>query len=837
MLLRAGSHLGPYEVLKLLDKGGMGQVYRARDPRLGRDVAVKVITSESAPSAERLRRFEDEARAAGALNHPNVLSVFDVGSEGGVPYVVFELLEGETLRARLRGGPIPPGGAVDYAIQACRGLAACHEKGILHRDLKPENLFITADGRVKILDFGLAKLTQEGGGPADTEARTLTAPSVRMGTLVYMSPEQLRGQPVDALSDIFSLGVVLHEMLSGRAPFRRDSDADTVSAILNEEPPALATAGLPPALVEIVHRCLNKQPADRFQTARDLGFGLGQVVTSGSVPSPPPATPARRYVAWSALAVIGLLALGAGVMARRLPPPSPPPSIAVLVPEPRIASEAPDERSRFAAFAVKAAILRSLTGLEGIDPVSPDELPAGTLSPADAARAVAADELVTSTIVCAAESCRVSLRRQGARDAHIARDSGPFDVPSEPEDSLLLTRAVEIQVREVFSGHRPPAQGDDRQVRPADYERYLAFRRRAEAGEALDTAAVDQLQQIARSSPGLSEADALAADLARLQGDDARAQSVLLEARGRHPDDPLIAYARAQLEAVSGRVADAEAAVAELERVAPGDIRVWRARAVILRQGDFKAATEVHRRLLAARPSWKNLWYLADVEIRINDAQAARRHLDQLLQVSPGNRHGLTKKAELEWRMGDPAQAVRIYERLLEDNVSPIYLTNLGWSLMLAGRYSEAARTYDRALTLEPDELLTRMNLGVASEGAGEAEKARRLYRDLLARIAQREHTGQVTVRERLLKAQALARLGQFQPAVELTLQVLGEGERDAQTVYQAAVIFALCGEQNNAMVQAREARRLGLSPHWFGLPGFDSLRAVPAFRELVGLG
>jgi tetratricopeptide (TPR) repeat protein len=410
-------------------------------------------------------------------------------------------------------------------------------------------------------------------------------------------------------------------------------------------------------------------------------------------------------------------------------------------------------------------------------------------------------------------------------------------VPSEPEDSLLLTRAVEIQVREVFSGHRSSGRGNDRQVRPADYERYLTFRRRVEAGEALDTAAVDQLQQIARSSPGFSEADALAAHVARLQGDRARAQSVLLEARGRHPDDPLIAYARAQLEAETGHVVEAEAAVAELERVAPGDIRVWRARAPLLRQGDFKAAAEVRRRLSAARPSWKNLWYLAEVEMRMNDAQAARGHLDQLLQVSPGNRHGLTKKAELEWRMGDPVEAARIYERLLEDDVAPIYLSNLGWSLMLAGRYVDAARAYDRALALEPDDFLNRMNLGVASEGAGDTEKARRLYHDLLARIVRREHTGQLTVHERLLKAQALARLGQFQPAVELALQVLGEGERDAQSIYQAAVIFALSGEQNNAMVQAREARRLGLSPHWFGLPGFDSLRAVPAFRELVGLG
>ncbi|MDQ2979699.1 MAG: serine/threonine protein kinase, partial [Acidobacteriota bacterium] len=239
MSLAPGSRLGPYEIVSPLGAGGMGEVYRARDTRLGREVAVKVLPPGFSGDADRLLRFEREARAASALNHPNILTVHDVGTQDGAPYVVSELLEGETLRERLSSGALTSRRAVDYATQIARGLAAAHEKGIVHRDLKPENLFVTKDGRVKILDFGLAKLTRpEMGGPA-TKAPTQTAgtePGVILGTVGYMSPEQVRGEAADQISDIFSLGAVLYEMLTGRRAFRGASAIETLNAILKEEP-------------------------------------------------------------------------------------------------------------------------------------------------------------------------------------------------------------------------------------------------------------------------------------------------------------------------------------------------------------------------------------------------------------------------------------------------------------------------------------------------------------------------------------------------------------------------------------------------------------------------
>src|SRR6202163_2845176 len=257
MTLASGTRLGPFEVIAPLGAGGMGEVYRARDMRLKREGAVKVLPASFSKDADPLRRFELEAEAASSLNHPNILAILDIGTQDGSPYVVSELLEGETLRSRLAGGAVTPKKALRHALQIAHGLAAAHEKGIVHRDLKPENLFVTKDGRVKILDFGLAKLTHAEEGSQVTDLPTATAgtePGVVLGTLGYMSPEQVRGRPADARSDIFSFGAILYEMLSGRRAFHGDTAADTISAILREDPPELneTNRNVSPALERMV---------------------------------------------------------------------------------------------------------------------------------------------------------------------------------------------------------------------------------------------------------------------------------------------------------------------------------------------------------------------------------------------------------------------------------------------------------------------------------------------------------------------------------------------------------------------------------------------------------
>ena len=278
MTLSAGTKLGPYEILAPIGAGGMGEVYRAKDPRLGREVAIKVLPATFSQDADRLKRFEQEARAAGILNHPNITAVHDIGSANGAPYIVTELLEGETLRERLLAGSLPARKAIDFGVQIAKGLAAAHEKGIVHRDLKPENLFLTKDGRVKILDFGLAKLKagKDGGSQTDLQTISGTQPGVVLGTMGYMAPEQVRGKAADARSDIFSYGTILYEMLSGQRAFRGESAADTITAILTKEPPDLAQSNreIHGGLDRLVRHCLEKNPEERFQSARDIAFDL-----------------------------------------------------------------------------------------------------------------------------------------------------------------------------------------------------------------------------------------------------------------------------------------------------------------------------------------------------------------------------------------------------------------------------------------------------------------------------------------------------------------------------------------------------------------------------------
>ena len=303
-----GTKIDHYEIVGWLGAGGMGEVYRARDPRLDREVAIKLIPETFAADTNRVRRFEQEARAAGQLNHPNILAVYDVGRHAGAPYIVSELLEGESLRGRLLAGPLPSRRAIDYARQTAEGLAAAHERNIVHRDVKPDNLFITKGGRIKILDFGIAKLTQ----PSDDGARhtgfpTETEAGVVVGTASYMSPEQVRGEAVDPRSDIFSFGTVFYEMLAGRPAFTRETAPETMTAVLKEDPPPLSARNVSPALARIIARCLEKTREMRFQSARDLAFGLEMLSDTAATAVPEAVVAAPRRWRTMALAVVAVL--------------------------------------------------------------------------------------------------------------------------------------------------------------------------------------------------------------------------------------------------------------------------------------------------------------------------------------------------------------------------------------------------------------------------------------------------------------------------------------------------------------------------------------------------
>jgi eukaryotic-like serine/threonine-protein kinase len=361
MALSPGTKLGPYEIEASIGAGGMGEVYRAKDMRLDREVAVKVLPSSLTKDGDRLRRFEQEAKAVAALNHPNILGIHDIGEQDGSPYIVSELLEGASLRAELAQGRLSARKAVDYAVQMAQGLSAAHEKNIVHRDLKPENVFVTREGHVKILDFGLAKLAPNGGGNGAeaTDATMATMAAAQnvpteagtvMGTAGYMAPEQVRGATVDSRTDIFAYGAVLYEMVSGQRAFRRDTAAETMTAILKEDPPEFdeMTSPVSPALDRIVRRCLEKKPEQRFQSAKDLAFALEAI--SGTTTSSKAAAAdvaakehekerkkSHRWLNYAVGALAGVVLAGAVAWLMRPKPPEPPSFTRVLYDRARVA--------------------------------------------------------------------------------------------------------------------------------------------------------------------------------------------------------------------------------------------------------------------------------------------------------------------------------------------------------------------------------------------------------------------------------------------------------------------------------------------------------------------
>ena len=361
--LPIGKQLGPYRIEALLGRGGMGEVYRARDTKLGREVAIKVLPAAFSADADRMHRFQQEACAAGALNHPNILVIHHIDTYEGAPCIVSELLEGETLRQRMRGAMLAQRRVIEYATQIANGLAAAHERGIVHRDLKPDNLFITKDGRVKILDFGIAKLTQPKGNASQTDIPTRrvdTDPGVVMGTVGYMSPEQIRGKGVDHHSDIFSFGAILYEMLSGRRAFHGESAADTMSAILKEDPPDLSDTNqkISPALERLVNHCLEKNPEERFHSASDLAFALealsGSTATSAQTVAMPAFAPRwfkrRELIAWAVAGIAILIAAVALTISNFRRPPTETRAVRLFI--------NPPEKASFGSFAISPDGLR-----------------------------------------------------------------------------------------------------------------------------------------------------------------------------------------------------------------------------------------------------------------------------------------------------------------------------------------------------------------------------------------------------------------------------------------------------------------------------------------------
>jgi len=693
MTLAAGTRLGPYEIVSPLGAGGMGEVYKARDTRLGRDVAIKVLPAEVAGDADRLLRFEREARAASALNHPNILTVHDVGNEAGVSFLVTELLHGESLRESLSAGPLPARRVVEIATQVAHGLAAAHEKGIVHRDLKPENIFLPGNGPAKILDFGLARWEVRAAGTL-SEAPTMaesTAAGVMLGTVGYMAPEQVRGERADARSDIFAFGCVLHEMLGGRNPFRRESAIESFHAILKEEPPSLdSAASIPPALEHIVRHCLEKLPERRFQSASDLAFALEQAIPAAApAASPPPAAPVKRTGRRFSLAAllgagIGLLAVllfvfNVGSLRNRSSGAGSGGTIDSLAVLP-LANFSGDPAQEFFADGMTEALIAELAKIRALKVISRTSVMQykGVKRPLpDIARELGVRGVVEGSVVREGGSVRITVQLIDA-----------------PQDRHVWTESYTRESREVLRLQSEVAQAIAAAVRvavtPEERERLTAAKPVDPEAHRLVLEAVDLIRRGSTQLDAQQRITALLDRSVSLAPDFARAHA-------------LLAGQRYQL-ASTGYASGASACPPARE--------------------ELRRALELDPASVEARGLDATLKESCDF-----DWAGALAVYDGLLESAPGNADAHDGLSQLLGALGRDDEALEHVRRAdeldpLNDWISGHYVD----TLVSARRYPEAVRIARRSLEANPDSVFLKWTLGNAELAMGHFDEAKAIY-------------------------------------------------------------------------------------------------------------
>jgi len=857
--------IGPYRLLRRLGTGGMGEVLLAWDPRLEREVAIKRIRAGTGDDPDRQERFRREARVTAGLNHPAVVQVFDVITEGDTDHLVMEYVPGESLRQILEKGPLPVSRALAIAAEIAEGLAYAHRRGVLHRDLKTENVLVTPEGQAKITDFGVALRFAAGGDPR------LTREGLVVGTYRVMSPEQACGDEVEAGSDLFSLGVLLYELFTGSSPFLAPTGRETLRRILDHWPPSPLelSPGLPPALSQLIDELLEKDPALRPADAKPVADRLRALAAqtaeeeqatllptlpaiprsrpstrpaTSPAPLPPPARPRRLWIAGlggaAALAILAL-AFRFGVD-DSLAPETRPLYVAVLQPDLR--SGRPSEETDFLAFAARGALQSALTRFEGVFPKAVSEVDAvsgSALTPAAVARAVAADEVLEPSFVCQARSCSIEVGRLRGSDGGVAW-SGRVDVPLD--DPLTAAKALSMLILQAYPERRLRPGVSEPRVSPADYAEYLAIRRQLSGGEANGPALLRRLSEIRRRSPEfvepyLVEAQlglnrfALTRDKEQLE----RALALLEDARTLAPGDPEVQYTQVYAQIRGGRLDEAEETLAAFERQAPGDPRVLDLKADLLeRRGQPAKALALAREAAERQPSWVRLYKHAGLASRQGEIAAARESLERLLERSPGNGLGRTLLAQIELTNGDPARAAALYQEIAAAQPADSgALSNLGLARMLQGDYDGSADALERAVAVEPNSYFLLLNLGQARWLQGRKAEAQEMFRRVLAlseKDPSTEEWQRLTVR-----AQAFAHLGEHERAVVDAQEAQRLAPLSGQVAFEVSLVYALVGDRTIAKVNAERARKLGFeAPGWFRLPWFEPLLADPDFRKLA---
>ncbi|HEY0554744.1 MAG TPA: protein kinase, partial [Thermoanaerobaculia bacterium] len=832
--------------------GGMGEVYRAYDQRLDRFVAIKLIRPESAENETARERFRREARAAARLSHPSIVQIHDIVESAESDAIVMELVEGESLALRIARGPLPIPEAVRLGREIAEGLAAAHAKGLIHRDLKPENVMITAEGRAKILDFGLAKRLE---GEA-----ALTADQRVLGTFRSMSPEQARGLPLDPRSDLFSLGLLLYEALSGRSPFDASSTLETLTRICTHRQAPLREVdpAIPAPLSELVDRLLEKDPARRPQSAGDVARCLERL-EGGTVKAPPegPATlsyapvpvresrsesahaggasspgSVRRIGIFSAVAAL-LLAAGLGWWHLRRHPPL----LYVAVPKPVLAEGKKSAGVGVLAAGLRSSLFNALLSLDSVSPLAPELVDPIAGSPRDIARATAAGEVVTARLSCDLATCQITLDRVRGADGAILW-SQSFVVPIERP--YLVSEAVYGYLRQAYPDRPRQPGASHPEVRAEDYAEYMGLyesfdtRREEEYSIAV---ILERIFRIQRTSPKFLDAYMFEAYIlqqrfrsGRDPKDLARAYEILERARKLAPDDPRPLFSTFEVALLGENLERAAAALQELDRLQPGDARLLAQRARLMdRQGNGEEALALMRKATELLPSWRHLFWLGDMEYRQGQVAVARQDLHELLRRSPENPTGLSLLAQLELLDGDPKQAIALYERLVQRSPQYGYLSNLGLGYFLLGDFARAEHNFRLAWRLQPRNPFGVLNLADTCLLLRRKTEAESLYR-LTLQLAEKDPTAASNWQLFSTRAQAFAHLGHSNEAVAAVQKALWLAPKNPQAAFEASLVYALLGDRASALFNAERAVRQGTEPRWFAMPWFDPLRSSLKF-------
>jgi len=688
MSLPSGTCLGPYRIVNSIGAGGMGEVYSARDPRLDRDVAIKVLPPHLACESDAIIRFEREARAVAALSHPNILAIYDVGTHEGVSYLVTELLEGETLRTRLERSPLTWTEAAEVGANVADGLAAAHARGIIHRDLKPANIFLTSDGRVKILDFGLARVQAMPTELSASGTPTETQPGAVMGTVGYMPPEQIRGEKADARSDLFSLGCVLYEMIAGRNPFTRETSIQTLSAILESDPMPLTGSGkdVPFELQQVISRCLQKNPALRMQSARDLSFRLSELLKRDG-----PIEPRTRYsrFAWLTAALAVALLVAVGLLREGLFGPSGPARIDSLAVLP-LENLSGDPAQDFLADGATEALITGLGkigSLRVIARASVMKYKDTRVPLREIARELRVTALVTGSVLRSGSRVRIGARLlEPETERQIWSDS----YERESRDLLALhhdvTRAVASEVLANVATPDEARVAKPRQVRPEAYESYL--RARYLAGRTSDA---DSQASIELAERAIALDTGFAVGYAELAT--AYIRRIAFVAPDQAGELEMRAYAAAE-RALSLDPELAEGYLARGELLWTHAHRFAHERSVI----EYRRALSLNPNLDQAHRG------LARTFVHVGFFEQALHHAARALEINPGNSMALISQSEALLWSGKNEEAMAVLPGIPRLTLPELTEANTAWALFRLGRSKEALSRIHQASQKSPND-------------------------------------------------------------------------------------------------------------------------------------